>query len=33
MKDGDEAYDIMRFLSLGIANADLEKLPSGTMSY
>lgn len=33
MKDGDEAYDIMRFLSLGIANADLEKFPSGTMSY
>jgi len=30
MADGDAAYDIMRFLSLGIANADLEKMPSGS---
>lgn len=29
MKDGDVAYEIMRFLSLGITNMDLEKLPSG----
>lgn len=29
MKDGDVAYEIMRYLSLGIINTDLEKLPSG----
>ncbi|MBU4257108.1 thrombospondin type 3 repeat-containing protein [Patescibacteria group bacterium] len=26
MKDGDSAYQIMRFLSLGITNSDLEKI-------
>lgn len=26
MKDGDSAYEIMRFLSLGITNVDLEKI-------
>lgn len=31
MKDGAAAYSIMRFLSLGITNADLEKLPGGTI--
>lgn len=29
MKDGDEAYSMMRYLSLGILNADLEKIPTG----
>jgi len=29
MKDGDSAYTIMRFLSLGISNDDLSKVPSG----
>ena len=29
MKDGDVAYEIMRYLSLGITNTDLTKLPSG----
>ena len=28
MADGDAAYDIMRFLSLGITNEDLTKIPS-----
>ncbi len=28
MKDGDAAYQIMRFLGLGITNGDLEKIPS-----
>ncbi|MEK7584488.1 MAG: immunoglobulin-like domain-containing protein [Patescibacteria group bacterium] len=27
MKDGDAAYQIMRFLSLGITNTDLRKIP------
>ncbi|MFA4917484.1 MAG: hypothetical protein WC560_12555, partial [Syntrophales bacterium] len=31
LKDGDAAYDIMRFLSLGITNGDLEKMPSGAL--
>jgi len=31
LKDGAAAYDIMRFLSLGITNGDLEKMPSGTL--
>ncbi len=31
MKDGDAAYQIMRFLSLGITNADLVSIPSGTV--
>lgn len=31
MKDGGVAYQIMRFLSLGITNADLAKLPEGNM--
>lgn len=29
MKDGGAAYQIMRFLGLGITNTDLEKIPSG----
>lgn len=32
MKDGDAAYKIMRFLSLGIKNADLEKIEIGILS-
>lgn len=28
MKDGDAAYQIMRYLGLGVTNVDLEKLPS-----
>lgn len=31
MEDGDAAYDIMRYLSLGITNGDLEKMPSGSL--
>ncbi len=31
MKNGEEAYNIMRYLSLGIANSDLEKMPSGSI--
>ena len=31
MKDGDAAYQIMRFLSLGITNADIQKMPIGTL--
>lgn len=31
MKDGNSAYMIMRFLSLGITNSDINKLPMGTM--
>ena len=31
MADGDAAYTIMRYLSLGILNSDLEKMPSGDM--
>ena len=30
MKDGESAYEIMRFLSLGITNENLEKIESGT---
>jgi len=30
LKDGAAAYDIMRFLSLGITNTDLEKMPTGS---
>lgn len=29
MKDGDAAYTIMRFLSLGISSEDLSKMPTG----
>ena len=29
MKDGEQAYQIMRFLSLGITNNDLRKIPVG----
>ncbi|MBP9869059.1 hypothetical protein KBC59_00670 [Patescibacteria group bacterium] len=29
MRDGNAAYQIMRYLGLGIKNTDLEKLPSG----
>src|SRR3989339_557671 len=31
MKDGDSAYEIMRFLSLGITNEDLEEIEEGEM--
>jgi hypothetical protein len=31
MKDGDAAYQIMRFLSLGITNTDLRQIPVGTL--
>jgi hypothetical protein len=31
LKDGEAAYDIMRFLSLGITNSDLEKMPFGSL--
>ncbi len=31
MKDGDAAFDIMRFLSLGISNADLRKIAVGVL--
>lgn len=31
MKDGAAAYEIMRFLGLGITNADLSKVSSGTL--
>lgn len=30
MEDGDAAYEIMRYLGLGITNADLEKIAIGT---
>ena len=29
MKDGEQAYQIMRFLSLGITNTDLRKIAVG----
>jgi len=32
MKDGDSAYEIMRFLSLGITNNDLDEIETGTMA-
>jgi hypothetical protein len=31
MRDGDVAYEIMRYLSLGVTNTDLEQLPSGDL--
>lgn len=31
MKDGDSAYEIMRFLSLGITNQDLDKISAGSL--
>lgn len=31
MKDGEAAYNLMRFHSLGITNADLEKIPTGNL--
>lgn len=31
MKDGEAAYQIMRFLSLGITNANINKMPIGTL--
>ena len=31
MKDGDSAYEIMRFLSLGITNENLEKIEAGSL--
>jgi len=32
LQNGDEAYRIMRLYSLGITNADLEKIPTGELS-
>jgi hypothetical protein len=32
MKDGDAAYTIMRYLGLGITDADLGKIPAGSSS-
>ena len=32
MKDGDQAYQIMRFLSLGITNTDLRKIAVGELN-
>ena len=29
MEDGNSAYEIMRYLSLGISKSDLEKMPTG----
>jgi len=31
MKDGEAAYNLMRFHSLGITNKDLEKIPEGNL--
>ena len=31
MKDGEAAYNLMRYYSLGITNADLEKIPVGDL--
>ena len=31
MKDGEAAYSLMRFHSLGITNADLNKIPEGSL--
>jgi hypothetical protein len=31
MKDGASAYQLMRFLSLGITNQDLDQIPAGTI--
>lgn len=31
MKDGDAAYSLMRYYSLGITNSDLGKIPEGTL--
>ena len=31
MKAGSVVYQIMRFLSLGITNADLAKMPEGSL--
>jgi len=31
MKDGESAYQIMRYLSLGITNANLKKIPQGNI--
>ena len=31
MKDGEAAYSLMRYHSLGITNADLEKIPEGNL--
>jgi phosphodiesterase/alkaline phosphatase D-like protein len=31
LKDGDTAYQIMRYLSLGIKNSDLQKIPVGEL--
>ena len=32
MHDGDAAYEIMRYLSLGITNADLDLIPTSSLS-
>jgi hypothetical protein len=31
MKDGEAAYSLMRYYSLGISNKDLEKIPIGEL--
>lgn len=31
LKDGEAAYEVMRFLGLGITNTDLEKIPEATI--
>ena len=31
MKDGEAAYQIMRFLSLGITNKDIGEIPEGNL--
>jgi len=31
MADGEAAYQIMRFLSLGITNVDIRKIPVGEL--
>lgn len=33
MKDGETAYDIMRFLGLGITNSDLAKIATSTLTH
>ncbi|MFA5130389.1 MAG: hypothetical protein WC477_05790 [Patescibacteria group bacterium] len=33
LQNGDEAYRIMRLYSLGITNVDLEKIPTGILSF
>ncbi len=33
LKDGSAAYEIMRFLGLGIKNQDLQKIPAGVTTF